>query len=272
MELKVDGKTVYAATGGRPIESGKPIVLFLHGAGMDHTVWSMQTRYFAHHGWSVLAVDLPGHGRSEGPVLDDLGDLADWSRAVVAAAGGKASGGEAAVYAGHSMGALIALEAAARAGDQALGLMLLGVVPHMAVHPDLQKAADARHHGAVETMIGWGFGRPAQIGGNRAPGSWVAGAGLRVLERGLAGPLGADLRLCNAYEGALEAAAKVRCPTLLLLGADDRMTPPKAAAPLVDALADAKAVLMPATGHMMTIERPDEVLDAMRDYMKGLVR
>lgn len=265
MKLQVDGKTVFAATGGRPFEAGKPAVIFLHGAGMDHTVWSLQTRYFAHHGWSVLAVDLPGHGRSDGPALTDLGDLAAWAQVVVTAAGGTR-----AVFAGHSMGALIALEAAARAGAAALGCMLLGVVPKMAVHPDLQTAADGHHHGAVENMVGWGFGRPAQIGGNRAPGSWIAGAGLRVLERGLAGPLGADLKLCNAYDGALEAAAQVTCPTLLLLGDDDRMTPAKAAQPLAEALADCHRVVLPATGHMMTLERPDEVLDVMRDFLKGI--
>ena len=139
----------------------------------------------------------------------------------------------------------------------------------MGVHPDLQAAADTGHHRAVETMIGWGFGRPSQIGGNRAPGSWVSGAGLRVLERGLRGPLGTDLRASNSYGGAIEAASGVSCPTLVIGGDDDRMTPPKGVGPLIEALADARLTVLPATGHMMSLERPDETLDTMRHFLKG---
>lgn len=265
MRFEMDGRTVFAATGGRPFDPSRPALVCVHGAGMDHTVWTMQTRYFAHHGWSVLALDLPGHGGSDGTPLESVEAIGAWVRRALAAAGGTR-----AAFAGHSLGGLAALEAAA--GGEALALLMLGVVPAMGVHPDLQAAADAGQHRAVETMIGWGFGRPMQIGGNRAPGSWVPGAGLRVLERGLAGPLGADLRAADAYKGALAAAARVRCPALILGGDDDRMTPVRQAGPLRDALADVRVVVLPRTGHMMTIERPDETLDAMRDFLAEAVR
>lgn len=267
MQFTVDGKSAFAATGGRPFDPAKPALVCLHGAGMDHTVWTLQTRYFAHHGWSVLALDLPGHGGSEGPPLTSVEAMGEWARAALAAVGGRR-----AAFAGHSLGALAALEAAAGAGDDAIGLLLLGVVPAMGVHPDLQAAADAGDHRAVEQMVGWGFGRPMQIGGNRAPGSWVSGAGLRVLERGLAGPLGNDLRAANAYAGALDAAARVRCPALVLAGDDDRMTPARQVKPLAEALPDARMVVLPKTGHMMSIERPDETLDAMRDFLAEAAR
>ena len=264
MRFSVDGKPAFAATGGRPFDPALPALVFLHGAGMDHTVWTLQTRYFAHHGWSVLALDLPGHGGSEGPALTTVEAMGAWARSALAAAGGRR-----AAFAGHSMGALAALEAAAAAGDDAIALLMLGVVPTMAVHPDLQAAADAGDHRAVETMIGWGFGRAMQIGGNRAPGSWVSGAGLRVLERGLAGALGNDLRASSGYAGALSAAARVPCRTLILAGDDDRMTPARQVRPLAEALADASVVTLARTGHMMPIERPDETLDAMRDFLAG---
>lgn len=267
MRFEVDGKNAFAATGGRPFDPAKPALVCLHGAGMDHTVWTLQTRYFAHHGWSVLALDLPGHGASDGPVLDSVEAMGAWARRALAAVGGGP-----AAFAGHSMGALAALEAAAGAGDDALGLLLLGVVPTMGVHPDLQAAADGREHRAVEQMVGWGFGRPMQIGGNRAPGSWVSGAGLRVLERGLAGPLGDDLRAANGYAGALATAALVTCRSLILAGDDDRMTPVRQVKPLVEALADVRVVILPRTGHMMSIERPDETLDAMRDFLAEAAR
>ncbi|MEQ9335437.1 alpha/beta hydrolase [Thalassobaculum sp.] len=268
MKFEVDGKGVFAATGGRPFDPARPALVCVHGAGMDHTVWAMQTRYFAHHGWSVLALDLPGHGGSEGPGLDSVEAMGAWVRRALAAAGG----GDQAAFVGHSMGALAALEAAAGAGHDAVALLLLGVVPTMGVHPDLQAAADGGDHRAVEQMIGWGFGRPMQIGGNRAPGSWVSGAGLRILERGLAGPLGADLRAASGYAGALAAAARVTCPSLVLAGDDDRMTPARQVKPLADALAGSRVVVLPRTGHMMSIERPDETLDAMRDFLAGVSR
>ena len=78
MDLKVDGRKVYAATGGRPFDPALPAVLLLHGAGMDHTVWQLPARWLAWHGHSVLAVDLPGHGRSEGPALASVPELAQW--------------------------------------------------------------------------------------------------------------------------------------------------------------------------------------------------
>lgn len=265
MRFEIDGKAAFAATGGRPFDPALPALVCVHGAGMDHTVWALQTRYFAHHGWSVLALDLPGHGGSDGPALGSVEAMGAWVRSALVAAGGTQ-----AAFVGHSMGALAALEAAAGAGDDAVALLLLGVVPAMGVHPDLQAAADAGDHRAVEQMIGWGFGRPMQIGGNRAPGSWVSGAGLRVLERGLAGPLGNDLRASNGYQGALEAAARVRCPALILAGDDDRMTPPRQAGPLAEALKGSQLTVLPRTGHMMSIERPDETLDAMRDFLAGV--
>ncbi len=265
MKLTVEGTEAFAATGGRPFDPARPALVFIHGAGMDHTVWTLQTRYFAHHGWSVLALDLPGHGGSAGPALEDVPAMAAWVLKAV-----QATGAERFALAGHSLGALIALEAASRAGDAALGLMMLGAAAAMPVNPALQGAADGGEHGAVEAMIGWGFGRPAQIGGNRAPGAWMPGAGLRTLERGLKGPLGVDLKASNGYAGATEAAGKVSCPVLIVAGDDDRMTPLKGAKALAGSFSDARLAVLPATGHMMSIERPDEVLDTLRDFLKGI--
>ena len=105
MELTVNGKRVHAATGGRDFDPALPAVVFVHGAGMDHTVWALQARYFAHHGRAVLAVDLPGHGGSEGPSLDSIAAMGDWLAAVI-----EAAGSEQAALVGHSMGSLAALD------------------------------------------------------------------------------------------------------------------------------------------------------------------
>jgi pimeloyl-ACP methyl ester carboxylesterase len=260
VDVTVDGNRVFAATGGRPFDSGQPTVLFIHGAGMDHTVWALQTRYFAHHGRSVLAVDLPGHGRSGGDLLRSIGSMASSVLHVLDAAGVQSV-----ALVGHSMGALIALDLAAAAPTRVRSLALLGVAERMPVHPDLQAAADGNRRLGPELVTSWGHGQSGHLGGNPAPGLWMMGGSLQLLERAPAGALAADLAACNAYDGALAAAARVTCPTLLLLGALDRMTPPAKAKPLADAIKLSRTIVLPAAGHMLMSERPDAVIDALRE-------
>ena len=260
MRVEIDGRAAFAGTGGRPFDPQRPAVLFLHGAGMDHTVWALQARYFAHHGRAVLAADLPGHGRSEGPPLRSIEEMAAWALRLLDAAGAAR-----AALVGHSMGALVALAAAAAAPERAASLALLGVAARLAVHPELLAAAAAGRHLAPELVASWGFGRAGHFGGNPAPGLWMMGGALRLLEGAGPGVLGNDLAACAAYEGALAAAARVACPALLLLGADDRMTPPPAARPLAEAMRAARTVVLPGAGHMSMLERPDAVIDALKD-------
>jgi pimeloyl-ACP methyl ester carboxylesterase len=258
MEISVDDKAVFAATGGRPFDPALASLAFVHGAAMDHTVWALQTRYFAHHGRNVLALDLPGHGRSAAPCLGSIGALADWLIRAF-----DALGIAAAQVVGHSMGSLVALEAAARHPDRVSGLALLGTAVPMAVTDALLAAAKADDHDAFDMVNLWGLSRDGQVGGNRAPGLWMTGEGLRLLERAAPGVLYADLSACNAYQDGLASAAKVQCQTLLLLGERDTMTPPRAAKALAEAVAGAKTVVLPGSGHMMMIEQPDQVLDAL---------
>jgi len=262
MQLIVDDKPVFAATGGKDFDAADPTVVFVHGSGMDHTVWALQTRFFAWHGRSVLAVDLPGHGRSAGPALTTIGDLADWVGRLLDAAGA----GEAAIV-GHSLGALVALETAARQPDRVRAVALLGIGQRMGVHPDLLAAARANDHLSYDLIVSWGFASRAQIGGSRTPGLWMTGGGTRLLEQGAPGALAADLAACDGFEDALAAAGRVHCPCLFLLGDNDRMTPPKSARPLAEAIAGSRTVILPGAGHMMMIEQPDQTLDALRDAL-----
>ena len=264
MEFEVRGRPVFAATGGAPFDCSRPTLVLVHGAGMDHTVWSMQARYFAHHGFSVLGWDLPGHGRSEGPPPDSVPGYADWLAAVLDVTGARDPH-----LVGHSLGALVVLAYAARHPDAVSRLALLGALAHMPVHPDLLGAARDGRHEAYESIVGWGVGRRGQIGGHRAPGLWVTGASLRLLEAGASGVLANDLAACNDWMDGLEAAAAITCPVLLLLGSDDRMTPPRGALPLADALAGSRTVMLERAGHMMMLEQPDETLDALASFMTG---
>lgn len=262
MEFVLGGKRVFAGTGGRVHESALPHVVLLHGAGMDHTVFALQARALAHHGRNVLALDLPGHGRSAGPALDSIGALADWVLAAAAAAGA-----ERFVIAGHSMGALVALEVTARGGERVAAAALLGFVPEMRVHPDLLAAARAGSHGAIELMTSWSFAPAGQLGANPAPGLWLPGSALRLLERADPASLALDLAACDAYRDAAESAGKIRRPVLLLLGGEDRMTPASRGRGFAAVLADARVVVLPEAGHMMMIEDPMGTLSALRTLL-----
>lgn len=259
MEICVAGVRVHAGTGGRAFDPELPLVVFLHGAGMDHTVWALPARYFAHRGRAVLAVDLPGHGKSEGQALTSIAAMADWVKALL-----EALDIGTAALAGHSMGALVALETAARHGGRVRALALLGAAPKMPVHPDLLAAAATDDHAAFDLMTAWGFGPAGQLGGARVPGAWLMGGGERLLERVRPGVLHTDLAACNAYADGIAAAAKVTCPTAVIMGAEDRMTPARSGAKLAAAIAGARAFTIPACGHMMLAEKPDESLDALK--------
>jgi pimeloyl-ACP methyl ester carboxylesterase len=260
--ISVQRLNTFVATGGRGFDAKLPSLVFLHGAGMDHTVWALQARYFAHHGRNVLAVDLPGHGRSEGAPRRSIADWTRWTVAFLDAAGI-----ERAALVGHSMGALIALETAAVSPARARSLALLGVAEKMPVHADLQTAASENRRLAPELIASWGHGRAGHFGGHPAPGLWMMGGSVAVLDRAEPGVLATDLAACDAYAGALDAARRISCPALFLLGAADRMTPPRAARPLIEAIAGADTVILPDAGHMMMAERPDAVTDALRDIV-----
>jgi len=261
MHFQVDDKSVFAATGGRQFESGQPAVVMLHGAGMDHIVWALPARSLAHRGRSVLAIDLPGHGRSEGPALPSIAMMASWViRLLDAARIQQAS------LVGHSMGSLISLEAAAQAPARIRRVALLGVAARMPVHPDLLKAAAEDQPHAADLIASWAHGPAGHFGGNPAPGVWRMGGAQRLLNQTEPGVMASDLVACDAYDTAA-SAARVKCPSLLLLAALDRMTPAAKAKVLAAALPDCRTMVIPGAGHMMMSETPDAVIDALLDFI-----
>jgi pimeloyl-ACP methyl ester carboxylesterase len=262
MRVRVGGRETYAYTGSRPIAPGRPAIVFVHGAANDHSVWGLQSRYFAHHDRNVLAVDLPGHGRSEGGGPASVEMLADWLAAFLDAV--RVDG---CALVGHSMGALCALEAAARFPDRVTRLALLAPAAPMKVSDALLAAAKADHHAAFEMINGWSFSAPRQLGGNPWPGIWMTGNALRLTERTRPGVLYADLSACHAYANGAAAAAAVRCPALLLLGGGDLMTPPRAAQPIAVALQEKRVTTLAGCGHAMMSEQPDATLDALRGFL-----
>jgi pimeloyl-ACP methyl ester carboxylesterase len=262
MRLTVDDRIVNATTGGRPLDRDAPLVLFIHGAGFDRTVWALQTRYFAAHGWSVLAVDLPGHAGSEGAPLESIEAMAEWTAHLLDAAGF-----EQAALVGHSMGSFVGLHLAGSQPERVGKLALLGTAATMPVHPELLRLANAGDPAANELVVSWSLTSGDRIGGHPTPGMWMSGGELRLMNRVEPGVLGVGLEACRAYASAVAMASHVECPTLLLLGERDIMTRPTGAPPLADALSDASTVVIPDAGHLMMIDQPDQVLDHLISFL-----
>src|SRR5437868_9798526 len=168
MQLTVNGIDTFVATGGREFDKSQRTIVLLHGAGFDHSTWALHSRRFAYHGFGVLAPDLPGHGRSSGKSLPTIAEMADWTAALLDAAGAAR-----AKLVGHSMGSLIALETAARHPAKVSALGLIGTAAAMTVGPDLLKAAEANDRTAIDMVSIWGLGFQAELGGSLAPGLWM---------------------------------------------------------------------------------------------------
>jgi pimeloyl-ACP methyl ester carboxylesterase len=260
--LRVQDREVYAYTGGKPFDPALPCVVFVHGALNDHGVWTLLARWFAHHGHAVLALDLPAHGRSDGPALRSVEAMADWLLATLDAAGVAR-----AALAGHSLGSLVALEAAARAPERISRLAMLGTCVPMPVPAALLDLARTDVLAAIDRVVTFSLSTFAAKPSYPGPGSWLHGSGRQLMRRTLAGSgeprlFEIDFSACNDYRDGLAAAARVACPAHLVLAQSDQMTLPRAA--------DAVARTLKATvhrvpgGHFLMQEQPDAVLRALR--------
>ena len=275
MELEINGQAAYAYTGGKPFDAALPCVVFIHGAQNDHSVWGLQSRWFAHHGFAVLAVDLPGHGRSAGRPLPSIEDLADWialllekvMRSGIPFRDGAGDTAKNVSLVGHSMGSLTALEGASRHPARISRIALVGTAVPMPVSDALLGAAKDKEPKAIGMINTWSHSPRGTIGGNTVPGMWMLGASRRLMERQKPGVLHNDLAACNAYTHGMDAAAALACPALIISGSRDMMTHPKAAAKLGAVIKDARSVSLDGAGHALMAEQPDAVLDALRKFI-----
>ena len=267
MLLTVQGQPAYCYTGGKPFDARLPTAVFIHGAQNDHSVWALQTRYFAHHGFGVLAVDLPGHGRSKGAPLASVEAMADWLIGVLDAAGVQQ-----ATLIGHSMGSLISLEASRRAPTRIVRLALVGSAYPMKVSDGLLNAARDNERLAIDMVNIWSHSTIAAKPSWPGPGFWTLGGGKRLMQgisrQNPAPVFHTDFSACNAYAGGEAAAAAVSCPTLILSGRRDVMTPPRGTALLAKAIAHARVTVLDNCGHALMEEQPDAVLDALHGFAR----
>lgn len=263
MQFIVEGCPAYAYTGGRPFDPKLPAAVFIHGAAFDHSVWQWQARYFAHHGHCVLAVDLPAHGRSPGTPRQRIEDLAQWTGALLEAAG------LASVHlVGHSMGSLVALETALRHRERIATLALLGAAAPMTVSEPFLAAARERSPAALDMEVVWGHARHAVLAASPVPGVSLMGASRCLNARSGPGVLEAGLAACSDYQPDREALRRFERPTLVLGGRRDLMTPAKAGRALASQIPGARFALLEA-GHSMMSEAPREVVARLREHWRG---
>jgi len=258
MQLKINGQEVYVASGNRKPDPQKDTVLFLHGTGQDHTIWVLPTRYFARHDRNVLAVDLPGHGRSGGEPLKSIEAIADWAIQVLDAAGLST-----AAVVGHSLGSLVAIAAAARHPQRVRAIVMVAVTVPMPVSGFLLDNAKQDKHEAIEMLSFWGYSKSSQLGGNATPGNWMLGGGMRLMEKAGPGVIYTDLNACNEYVDGVEHAKTIACPALLILGERDMLTPARSARKITEVLPRAKSVVLEGSGHALLAEQPNSVLDQL---------
>ena len=249
----------FAYTANHDLEPAKRTVVFIHGAGLDHSWFGLQSRYFAYHGWNVLGLDLPGHGRSAGPALTSVPAMADWVIKVLDAAKIQRAS-----LVGHSMGTLISLDCAARYPQRVERIALIATASPMKVGEAFLDAAKRNSSDAFDMSTIWGHALQVPLGGNPNPGMWMYGDTQARLERLAPGVLHADLKACNDYA----FAGDVKCPVLFILGKRDVMTPPRAAKGLQDKLPGARTVVIDFSGHSLMAEAPDATLDALIDFLQ----
>lgn len=246
----------FVSTGSGEHQADKPAILFIHGAGMDHTVWTPQARYFSRHQYNVINPDLPGHGRTGGQLITSIHSIAEWLATLL-----DKLKIEKTHIVGHSMGSLIAIDFAASFPKLTDKLALLGTTVPMPVADQLLDAARENRHEAIEMANTWSH-RNA-LGGAENPGIWNLSMGERLLERADKDVFFTDLNACNEFANGLELARQIKAPTLMVLAENDMMTAPVRARDVVGAIEGARVHMIPNCGHSMMNEKPNDVLDAL---------
>lgn len=262
MRVSVDGLSIFVNSGGEKHRKGAPAIAFVHGAAMDHTVWTLFARFWAKSGYNVVAIDLPGHGLSEGQPLTSIEQSAGFLTELL----GELELLDDLVLVGHSMGSLIALECAANL-PKTRALAMLGTAIPMAVSDPLLDAARANDHSSIDMISLFGHSYGSQLGGNPVAGIFGQNMVERVMEQAATGVMYADLKACADYQNGLAAAKQTSCRVGLILGELDAMTPARAADALLDALPDAVKVTLADCGHMMMSEKPEETHRALLDLV-----
>lgn len=254
MQIKINNDNINIRTGGYQINNDNPYLLLIHGAGMDASVWQMQTRYLANKGINILAVDMPGHGLSEGNSLTSISEMSEWVIHLIDELKIKSTS-----IAGHSMGSLVAIDICKNHSNRINSISLLGTASLMPVHPDLIDAAKNNLSMAANLITDWSFGTKQHLGNHPLPGYWMIDSSIQLITQSKERVLAKDLIACNEYKDALTVAGNIDKKVTIISGREDKMTPVKKAKELHNVINDSNLIIIENVGHMMMIENPAKV-------------
>ncbi len=265
MKISIDSHDTFVYLGKADshaeISTGKPSIVFIHGAQLDHSCWALQSRWFAHHGFNTLAPDLPGHGLSEGEPCSSVEELSSWVCRLLDALHLQE------VYlVGHSMGSLIALDIALKFPARIKKLILIASAVPMPVSDALLDAAKNEQSKAISMVNNFSHSSQAQMGRNTVPGMWMLGANQRLMERQKEGVFFTDLNACNNYSLDAALLKELQVPTLIICGDEDKMISAKSSRKLADQINASQLKVIKGAGHALMSEAPDEVLALIGEF------
>ncbi len=262
MKWNFNGEIVYAYTNQKELDESKTSIIFIHGAGFDHSVWTGFARYFSRQNFNVIALDLPGHGYSEGPLRTSISAISNWVSSVISDLGLSRV-----AIVGHSMGSLVAIELSSKHIKQITSAIFIGTTAPMPVSETILEATSKAPEQAFNLLTEYGFSKRNLLGGNSIPGMWMVGECLRRYHREDVNVLNIDMSACNSYSQGLEAAAKITCPCLMIQGDSDRLTPWRSSDNLRATIPGLRVRLVNGSGHSLMQEAPNEVLTAMISFL-----
>ena len=256
MIFQVENKNIHVSDSGQGIDMNKDTIVFLHGSGLSHIVWSLAEQFFSSKNYNVLSIDLPGHGNSDGPCLDSIEKIADWMEKVFDKLKLKNL-----ILVGHSQGCLEILEYSSRYKERLKKLVFVGGSNKMPVHPDLIELAQSGHSDAVKLMMKWGYeGSKKFIGGNPVE---------KIIQspRDISEILAVDLNACNNYSNGSEAAKVIDLPSMLIFGELDKMVNLEAGKKFSNLIKNSTTHVIKGCGHMIMIEKAFEMREKILEFL-----
>ena len=257
MIIEIENKSVHASDAGQGVDNSKDTIVFLHGSGLSHIVWSLTEQFFSSKNFNVLSIDLPGHGNSEGPCLDSIEKITDWLEKVFEKLNLKNL-----ILVGHSQGCLEAIEYSFKYKKRLKKMVLISGSYRMPVNKDLIDLASNGDSDAVKLMMKWGYeGSKKFIGGNPIE---------RIIQspRDISEILAVDLIACNNYANGSKAAQSISCPSMLVFGELDKMVNLEAGKKFANLVKNSTIHIIPGCGHMIMIEKAFEMREKVLEFLK----
>ena len=257
MIFELENKSVHASNAGQELDYNKETIIFLHGSGLSHIVWSLVEQFFSNKNFNVLSIDLPGHGNSEGPCLHTIEEITDWLEKVFIKL--KL---EKVILVGHSQGCLEMLEYSNKYRSRLKKLVFIGGSYKMPVNKDLIDLAENGDTDAVKLMMKWCYEDSKKfIGGNPIK---------RIIQspRDISEILGVDLVACNNYVNGSNAVKTIDCPTMFVFGALDKMVNIEVGKKFANMVDNSSTHIIDGCGHMIMIEKAFEMREKVLEFLQ----